>query len=73
VTRMSERGGGDLRSWARRHGYSFLSSVGTLVRNPLTSALTIIVLAIALTLPLGLNTALVNLEQLHREFDRLDY
>ncbi len=62
----------DLRAWLRRHGYSLLSSVGTLLRNPWTSLLTVSVLAIALTLPLGLNTALVNLEQLHREFDRLD-
>lgn len=62
----------DLRAWARRHGYSLLSSVGSLVRNPLTSALTIAVLAIALTLPLGLNTALVNLEAVHDELDRLD-
>lgn len=63
---------GDLRAWARRHGYSLLSSVGTLVRSPLTSALTIAVLAIALTLPLGLNTALVNLEAVHDDLDRLD-
>lgn len=62
----------DLRAWARRHAYSLLSSVGTLVRNPLTSALTIAVLAVALTLPLGLNTVLVNLETVHSSFDRLD-
>lgn len=72
MSRMSERGGGDLRAWARRHAYSFLSSVGTLVRNPITSALTIVVLAIALTLPLGLDTALVNLEAAHDNLDRLD-
>lgn len=72
MSRLSERSRGDLRAWARRHGYSFLSSVGTLLRNPLTSALTIVVLAIALTLPLGLNTALVNLEAVHDNLDRLD-
>jgi cell division transport system permease protein len=65
-------GRGDLRAWARRHAYSLLSSVGTLVRNPITSALTIAVLAIALTLPLGLNIALVNLEAVHDNLDRLD-
>ncbi|MGK7297017.1 MAG: permease-like cell division protein FtsX [Candidatus Wenzhouxiangella sp. M2_3B_020] len=69
---VSDRRRADFRAWFRRHGYSLMSSIGTLVRNPLTSALTISVLAIALMLPLGLNTALVNLEQLHREFDRLD-
>jgi len=68
----ADRRRADLRAWTRRHGYSLLSSIGTLVRNPWTSLLTIAVLAVALTLPLGLNTALVNLEQVHREFDRLD-
>lgn len=72
MSRLSERGRGDLRAWARRHAYSLLSSVGTLLRNPLTSALTIVVLAIALSLPLGLNTALVNLEAVHDNLDRLD-
>jgi len=72
VSRKDHGGRGDLRAWARRHAYSLLSSVGTLVRNPLTSALTIVVLAIALTLPLGLNTALVNLEAVHDNLDRLD-
>jgi cell division transport system permease protein len=72
MSERSGRRGADLRAWFRRHGYSLLSSVGTLVRNPWTSLLTVSVLAIALTLPLGLNTALVNLEQVHREFDRLD-
>jgi len=67
-----DTGRADLRAWSRRHAYSLLSSVGTLVRNPLTSALTIAVLAIALTLPLGLNTALVNLENVHSSLDRLD-
>lgn len=62
----------DVRAWARRHAYSLLSSVGNLVRNPLTSTLTIAVLAIALMLPLGLNTALVNLENVHDSLDRLD-
>lgn len=62
----------DFRAWLRRHAYSLFSSVGTLVRNPWTSLLTVAVLAVALTLPLGLNTALVNLEQVQQEFDRLD-
>lgn len=61
-----------LRAWGRRHGYSLLSSIGSLVRSPLASLMTVTVLAIALTLPLGLNTALANLEQIHRQFDRLD-
>ncbi|MGB0514107.1 MAG: cell division protein FtsX, partial [Wenzhouxiangellaceae bacterium] len=60
------------RSWSRRHGYSLLSSVGALVRNPLANGLTIAVLAIALSLPLGLYTALLNLGQAQQNFDRLD-
>jgi len=72
VSRKDHSGRGELRAWARRHAYSLLSSVGTLVRNPVTSLLTIAVLAIALTLPLGLNTALVNLEAVHDNLDRLD-
>lgn len=72
MSRKDHGGRGDLRAWARRHAYSLLSSVGTLVRNPLTSALTIVVLAIALILPLGLNTALLNLEAVHDNLDRLD-
>lgn len=68
----ADRSRADFRAWLRRHGYGLMSSIGTLVRNPLTSALTVAVLAIALALPLGLYTALVNLDQLHREFDRLD-
>ena len=72
---MSVPGGSgraNLRAWARRHAYSLLSSVGGLVRHPMASALTIAVLAIALMLPLGLNTALVNLENVHSSLDRLD-
>jgi cell division transport system permease protein len=72
VSGPTDRKRADARAWLRRHGYGLVSSIGTLVRNPLTSALTIVVLAIALALPLGLYTTLVNLDQLHREFDRLD-
>ena len=69
---LIERRRAGLRAWARRHAYSLLSSIGSLVRNPLTSALTIAVLAIALMLPLGLKTALANLENVHDSLDRLD-
>lgn len=62
----------EFRSWLRRHGYSLLSSIGSLVREPVASILTITVLAIALSLPLGLHTMLVNLDRIHAELDRLD-
>lgn len=63
---------GDVRAWLRRHGYSLASSIGALVRNPITSVLTIAVLAFALSLPLGLFTALENLRQINRNLERLD-
>lgn len=62
----------ELRAWLRRHGYSLLSSIGSLLREPVTSFMTIAVLAIALSLPLGLHTALFNLDRVHAELDRLD-
>lgn len=62
----------ELRAWSRRHGYSLLSSMGSLVREPVASLLTITVLAIALSLPLGLHTTLVNLDRVHAALDRLD-
>ncbi|MDX1625691.1 MAG: permease-like cell division protein FtsX [Wenzhouxiangellaceae bacterium] len=60
------------RAWLRRHGYSLLSSIGALVRQPWINFMTIAVLAIALTLPLGLHTALTNLRVLTEDLERLD-
>lgn len=55
IRRLSKESRGDaVRSWARRHAYSFFSSIGALIRRPLSSALTISVLALTLTLPIGL-------------------
>ena len=50
------------RSWARRHVYSLLSSLGSLYRNRLGTLLTVVVLGVALALPLGLYVALKNLD-----------
>lgn len=61
-----------LRSWARRHAYSLLSSLGALTRHPLASAMTVIVLAIALCLPAGLYTTLNNLQDVGDDWQRLD-
>ncbi len=41
-----------IRAWARRHGYSFFSSIGSIVRRPIGSLLTVTMLALTLTLPL---------------------
>lgn len=60
------------RAWLRRHAYSFLSSLGALVRQPIASAMTVIVLAIALSLPAGLHSALTNLHTVSQDWQRLD-
>ena len=60
------------RAWSRRHAYSFFSSIGALLRQPLVSLMTISVLAIALSLPLGLYTALENVREISRNWERLD-
>lgn len=60
------------RSWSRRHAYSLLSSLGNLTRHPLASAMTVIVLAIALSLPAGLYTTLDNLQSVGQDWQRLD-
>ena len=61
-----------LRAWLRRHAYSLLSSLGALVRQPVASAMTVIVLAIALSLPAGLHSALSNLRAVSQDWQRLD-
>ncbi len=61
-----------LRAWARRHAYSLLSSLGSLVRQPLASIMTIVVLAIALSLPAALHSSLTNLQQVGDDWQRLD-
>ncbi|NKI34454.1 ABC transporter permease [Wenzhouxiangella sp. XN79A] len=60
------------RGWLRRHAYSLLSSIGALVRSPVASGMTIGVLAIALSLPLGLYTALANLSAMNTDLERLE-
>jgi len=65
-------GAGGLRAWARRHAYSLLSSLGTLIRQPLASIMTIVVLAITLSLPSGLFVALDNLARMTADWERLD-
>ncbi|KAA9131835.1 ABC transporter permease [Marinihelvus fidelis] len=54
-----------LRSWARRHSYSFFSSLGQLMSHRLGTLMTVLVIGIAMLLPLGLHVTLAN-------FDRVD-
>ena len=46
-----------LRAWGRRQLYSFFSSLGTLPGHRLGTAMTVLVLGIAMALPLGLFVA----------------
>lgn len=47
-------------SWAARHAQASLSSLGQLLRNPLATVLTILVVALALALPIGLRVLVQN-------------
>jgi cell division transport system permease protein len=53
-----------LRSWSRRHSYSFFSSLGALLKHRIGTLMTVLVLGIAILLPLGLYVALKNLDRL---------
>lgn len=63
---------GGIRAWARRHAYSLLSSLGALVRQPVASLMTVVVLAITLSLPTGLYMTLDNAERISDSWERLD-
>lgn len=52
------------RAWARRHSYSFFSSLGTLLQHRLGTLMTVLVLGIAILLPLGLYVSLKNMDRL---------
>lgn len=63
---------GGVRAWARRHAYSLLSSLGALVRHPLATVMTVVVLAITLSLPTGLYMTLDNADRISDGWERLD-
>ncbi|HSH27060.1 MAG TPA: permease-like cell division protein FtsX [Wenzhouxiangella sp.] len=63
---------GGMRAWARRHAYSLLSSLGALVRHPLATLMTVVVLAITLSLPTGLYMTLDNADRISDGWERLD-
>lgn len=52
-----------LGMWLDHHAYSFVASLGRLLRKPWATALTIGVMGVALALPLGLWAALQNVER----------
>lgn len=61
-----------LRAWARRHGFSLLSSLGRLLHRPVDSLLTITVLGLALSLPLALHVMVTNLAEVSDAWDGQD-
>lgn len=61
-----------LRAWLRQHAYSLLYSTGSLLRYPIATTLTCLVLGLALALPLGLRTALINLNHLGGDWQGLE-
>lgn len=63
---------GSLRAWSRRHAYSLLSSLGALLRQPVASLMTVIVLAITLSLPAGLHLLLDSADRVSGNWQRLD-
>lgn len=63
---------GGMRAWARRHAYSLLSSLGAMVRHPLATLMTVVVLAVTLSLPTGLYITLDNAERISDGWERLD-
>ncbi|MDR9389585.1 MAG: permease-like cell division protein FtsX [Wenzhouxiangella sp.] len=58
-----------LRAWARRHAYGFFSSLGELIRRPVASIMTTVVLALALSLPLLLHLAVAHLSVVTADLD----
>lgn len=59
-----------LGTWLDHHLYSLVASIGRLVRRPWSTLLTVAVMAMALSLPLGLWNALVNVERFAGEAQR---
>ena len=54
---------GGFRTWLDHHLFSLFRSVGNMVRKPIGALLTILVMAIALALPLGLLVSLANVDR----------
>ena len=59
-----------LGAWIDHHAYSFVSSLGRVVRRPWATLLTIGVMAVALALPLGLWAVLDNVARTLQEYNQ---
>src|SRR3546814_15773319 len=59
----SKRANSRIGTWFAHHVYSFVASLGRVLRTPWATALTVGVIAVPLALPLGLWLALGNVER----------
>src|SRR3546814_8929522 len=59
----SKRANSRIGTWFDHHVYSFVASLGRVLRKPWATALTVGVMAVALALPLGLWLVLGNVER----------
>jgi cell division transport system permease protein len=55
-------------AWSSRHAHALLSSMGRLARHPLATLLTVLVMALALALPLGLDGLVSNVRTATGDF-----
>lgn len=63
-----------LRTWALRHVSTLVASLGKLVRQPIASFLTILVIAVTLALPAAMHLIIKNAQSLSRGWDNaLDF
>jgi cell division transport system permease protein len=62
-------GAGGLRAWLRAHRAAIAGTLQQLARQPLAHALTVAVLAVTLSLPIGLYVFIANVERLTEEWD----
>jgi len=59
-----------IKNWLLRHLQVLLSTLGQLSRTPVTTLLSLLIIAIALSLPTGLYVMAQNMESLTRDWDR---
>jgi cell division transport system permease protein len=57
-----------IASWAARHGQALLSSAGHLSRKPVATLFTVMVMALALSLPLALGVLVQNVQAVTGNF-----
>lgn len=72
--KLAPRRSGPLRTWLLRHASTFVGSLGRLLRQPIASFLTVLVIAVTLALPAALHLIIKNAQGLSRGWDNaLDF